>query len=176
MFIPAIHHLKEALSRYFLGRKHRAEALGGGTLLLAIGIFVSLWLVGQYGNPSPTLDLDQAADIEAKADQDERSLSTSAGNPTANPSPVDTDRLPKGITAKHQKDDVEPLENEAAYQVSMMKDLTDQAKITDSAQLRVQQGKTKPQGTPGDGANLQDSAILVVQDASGNLKQKQTVR
>ena len=30
--------------------------------------------------------------------------------------------------------------------------------------------------SPGDGANLQDSARLVVQDASGNVKQKQTVR
>jgi len=132
--------------------------------------------MGPYGNPSPTLDLDHAAGIDSKADQDERPLSTPAGNPTADQSPVDTDRLPKGTAAIHLKEDVEPLENGAAYQVSVTKDLTDRANIIDSAQLRVQRGKTKPQGTPGDGANLQDSADLVVQDASGNVKQRETVR
>ena len=176
MFIPGIHHLMESLSRYFLGHNHRAATLGAGTLLLAIGIFVSLWLTGPYGSPSPTLDLDQAAGIDSKADQHERPLSPPAGNPTADQSPVDTDRLPKGTAAIHLKEDVDPLKNGAAYQVSVMKDLTDQANVSDSAQLRVQRGKTQPQGTPGDGAILRDSADLVVQDASGGVKQRETVR
>ena len=176
MFIPAIHHLKENLSRYFLGRKHRAATLGAGTLLLAIGIFVSLWLMGPYGNPSPTLDLDHAAGIDSKADQDERPLSTSAGNPTADQAPGGTVRPPKDTVATHRQEDVEPLDNGGANQVSVMKDTTDQASVSDSAQLRVQRGKTQPQGTPGDGANLRDSADLVVQDASGNVKQRETVR
>ena len=176
MFIPPIHHLMRTLSRYFLGHKHRGVTLGVGTLLLVSGIFVSLWLTGPDGGPSPTLDLDQAAGIDSKADQDERPLSTSAGNPTADQAPGGTVRPPKDTVATHRQEDVEPLENGAAYQVSVMKDLTDQASVSDSAQLRVQRGKTQPQGTLGDGANLRDSADLVVQDASGNVKQRETVR
>jgi hypothetical protein len=166
----------ESLSRYFLGHKHRAASLGVGGILLASGIFVSLWLTGPGGGPSPTLDLDQAAGIDPKADHDERPLSPSVGNSTADRAPGGTDRLSKDTVATHRQEDVEPLENRAAYQVSVMKDLTDQASVSDSAQLRVQRGKTRPQGTPGDGANLRDSADLVVQDASGNVKQRETVR
>ena len=176
MFILAIHRLMETLSRYLLGHKHRTAALGAGTLLLAIGISVSLWLTGPYGSPSPTLDLDQAAGIDPKADQDERPLSPSAGNPTADQAPGGTVRPPEGTVATHRQEDVEPLDNGGANQVSVMKDTTDQASVSDSAQLRIQRGKTQAQGTPGDGANLRDSADLVVQDASGNVKQRETVR
>ncbi|SVE14421.1 uncharacterized protein METZ01_LOCUS467275 [marine metagenome] len=166
----------ESLSRYFLGHKHRAATLGAGTLFLAIGIFVSLWLTGPYGSPGPTLDLDQAPGIGSKADQHERPLSPPAGNPTADQAPGGTVRPPKRTVAAHRQEDVEPLDNGAAYQVSVMKDLTDQANVSDSAQLRVQRGKTQPQGTSGDGATLRDSAELLVHDASGNVKQRETVR
>ena len=176
MFISAIHHLLDSLSRHFLGRKHRAAILGAGTLLIAIGIFVSLWLTGPYGSPSPTLDFDQAAGIDSKADQEERPLSPPPGNPAADQVPGGTVRPPKRTVAAHQQEDVEPLDNGAAYQVSVMKDLTDQANVSDSAQLRVQRGKTQPQGTSGDGATLQDSAELLVHDASGNVKLTETVR
>ena len=166
----------ETLSRYLLDHKHRTASLGVGTILIAGGIFVSLWLTGPDGGHSPTLDLDEAAGIDPKSDRDDRPVSPSAGNLTADQSPVDIDRPPKGTAAIHLQEDVEPLDNRGANEVSVMKDTTDQAKVSDSAQLQVQQGKTQPQGASGDGGTFQDSAELLVSDATGNIKQMETVR
>ena len=61
--------------------------------------------------------------------------------------------------------------------VSEMTAAADRANVSDSAELEVQVGGApQPRGSSGDGASVRDRADLVVRDALGNIKQRETVR
>ena len=178
------------MRNFFCGKLHWV-ALGAGIVLLVGGISVSLWVSQRYDGPGPALGPDEGAPTALETGEDEGPLllptrNTTVDRVSAGASPTVSVGGSTGLPTKDTMDtrrsaDADALEStdaaEAGHAVSDIKAAADQANVSDSAELEVQRGEApQPQGSPGDGASVRDRADLVVRDASGNIKQRETVR
>lgn len=186
--------------RHFLNGPVRWVALGAGVLALAGVISVAVWLVQRGDGPGAVTEAasDGANPSTGPASSDATlsdsvELDVRGGGPaTDETEAVQTeDAAGAGLTAADEatvSDSVElevqhgeaatgeaegvQHEDDAAANVQDGSDLTK----SDSAELTVQPGQPVPRRGSGDVAAMADSADLVVRDASGNIKQHETVR
>ena len=143
VFRKANRNLEEAVLRSMLSSQLHWVALGVGILILAVGIFVSVW----------PLQRDQSTGSVLKANE-------------GRPAGLESEGELPGLPARNTTGGVGP---ELAT--------ADDAALSDSAALESKAVEPPaPRGGPGDVANVQDRAVLVIRDAEGNIKQQETVR
>ena len=177
--------------RHFLSGQLHWMALGVGILVLAGGISVSLWLSERDDGPAPALGAGETAPGQLQTGVDVPSLparSTADGGVSGGVSSpaydagmsdsVELDAGPtgSGLIAANNAAASDTAELDA---VGSDPELTaaNGATVSDSAELEVQQTQAPPpRGGPGDVGSIGDSADLVVRDASGNIKQRKTVK
>ena len=178
------------MRNFFCGKLHWV-ALGAGIVLLVGGISVSLWVSQRYDGPGPALGPDEGAPTALETGEDEGPLllptrNTTVDRVSAGASPTVSVGGSTGLPAKdimytRRSADADAVESTDAAEtgpvVSEMTAAADRANVSDSAELEVQRGGApQPRGSSGDGASVRDRADLVVRDASGNIKQRETVR
>ena len=191
MFSPANWRLEAVVLRNFFCGKLHWVALGAGIVLLVGGISVSLWVSQRDNGPGPVLGPDEGAPTALETGEDEGPLllptrNTTVDRVSAGASPTVSVGGSTGLPAKDIMDtrrsaDADAVESTDAAEtgpgVSEMTAAADRANVSDSAELEVQRGEApQPRGSSGDGASVRDRADLVVRDASGNIKQRETVR
>ena len=188
--------------RHFLNGPLRWVALGAGVLALAGVISVAVWLVQRGDGPGAVTEAasDGAKPSTGPASSDATlsdsvELDVQGGGPATDETEAvqteDAAGAGPGLTAEDEatvSDSIElevqhgeaatgeaegvQREDDAAANVQDGSDLT----MSDSAELTVQPGQPVPRRGSGDVAAMADSADLVVRDASGNIKQHETVR
>jgi hypothetical protein len=127
---------------------------------------------GSTGLPAEdTMDTRRSAEPQAK--ERVEAGPASVGGSTGLPA--------KDIMDTRRSADADAVESTDAAEtgpgVSEMTAAADRANVSDSAELEVQRGGApQPRGSSADGASVRDRADLVVRDASGNIKQRETVR
>jgi len=176
------------LRNFFCGKLHWV-ALGAGIVLLVGGISVSLWVSQRDDGPGPALGPDEEAPTALETGEDEGPLllptrNTTVDRVSAGASPTVSVGGSTGLPAKDTMDtrrSADAVESTDAAETgpgfSEIKAAADRANVSDSAELEVQRGEApQHRGFPGDGASVRDRADLVVRDASGNIKQRETVR
>ena len=175
-------HRKETVMRHFLSGQLHWAALAVGMLVLAGGLSVSLLLSQRGDGPAPALGAGEAAPSQSQTGVEVPGLPHR--NPTGDgvrggASPATNDA---SISDSAKMDAVAAGSETAAADDAILSgspemEAAANAKMSDSATTEVQPGEAAPpRGGPGDVASVQDSAGLVVRDASGNIKQQETVK
>ena len=171
--------------RHFLGGPLQRVALGLGMLALAVGISVSVWLSQRDTDPGPgsvtgeaTSEVvetgGQLADsLPQKSNVDEE---IGAARPASSSATVGDSAELEVQRSGSAPDDADAVQGEDAGRTGSGLDAADGATLSDSVELSVEEVKPVPRRGSGDGASISDIAVLVVRDASGKIKQQQTVR
>ena len=160
--------------------------LGAGMLVLAGGVSVSVWLWQRDdgSGPAPGTNGEAPAGLERGSElpglpvrnttADETSVGANPASSGASVSDSAELEIQRGGPAPGQ---AEAVQSEDAGGAGQELTAANGATVSDSAELEVQRGEPPPpRGGPGDAARVQDSADLVVRDASGNIKQQKTVK
>ena len=126
---------------------------------------------GATANDSVELEVQRGGSSldEAEAGQSEGAVGTRQGLTAA-----DDATLSDSVEVEVQQGEATPPPSSPGHAASVQ-DSTDLT-MSDSAELSVQPGQPVPRRGSGDSAAIADTPELVVRDASGNIKQQQTVR
>ena len=178
--------------RHFLSAQLHWVALGTGVLVLAGGISVSLWFSQRDVGPAPALGAGRAAPAQLQTGVEVPGLparNTTGDGVSVGASPaadaarmsdsveLDAGSAGSGVTATDNAVASDSAKMDATAADSGLTAAADNVVVSDSAKMEIQPGEAAPpRGGPGDVASVQDSADLVVRDASGNIKQRTTVR
>ena len=177
--------------RHFLSGQLHWMALGVGILVLAGGISVSLWLSERDDGPAPALGAGETAPGQLQTGVEVPGLparnSTGDGvgggaSPVAyddrmsGSAKMDATAAGSGLTGGTDAMVSDQAKMDAAAAGSGLP-ADDDTSVSDLAKMEVPPGEAAPHGGgPGDVASVQDSAELVVRDASGKIKQRKTVK
>ena len=140
-----------------------------GLLALAAGVSVSVWLLQRDNGPALVLESNEEA--PAPGGNTPGGLEPRlAGD--AVPGPPDADKAAAGSSSEAEAAQVQDTAGATPGLTA-----GDGATLGDSAELEVRRGEAAaPKGGPGETAGMGDSAVLVVRDASGKIKRRETVR
>ena len=183
---------------YLLKDRLHWVALGFGALVLAAGIWVTMWPLQLDSGPGKPPEAGQAAPASGAGASPELETGDRgteerdsglpakyaretkvAGGPEMVPTGVDF-APPSGNNTDQVESTTESIPAVAAQDTGAdapALTAANGATAKDSAGLQAQRIQPpRPRGGPGDVASVQDGAVLVVQDASGNIKKRETVR
>lgn len=179
------------------GQRHWL-ALGVGLLVLVAGISSSLWLLQRDDGPAPVLGANEsapgasgsaAAVVDTGPDSDEegvKELPASSANDSGPALVAAEDGDAGGVVPGFPDKETTAPSRAAGANLGTAQDgggaavelpaLT-QASLSELAELEVQRGAAPPpRGGPGAVAQVQDTAEIVVRDASGKVKQREVVK
>ena len=155
-------------------------ALGVGLLALTAGLSVSVWLLQRDDGPGLVLESNEEAPAPGR--NTPGGLETGLGGEGLPGLPVRFagDAVPGRQTgdngAAGSSTEAEAVQVQDTVGAAPGLTAVEGATMGDSAELEVQRGEAPPGGGPGDTATMGDSAVLVVRDASGKIKTRETVR
>ena len=142
--------------------------MGVGVLALAAGVSVSVWVLQPDNGSGPVLGANQGA--PALEGNSPSGLETGVGWEGV------PDRPTRDNSAVGSSSEAEATQVQDTGVAAPGLTAVEGATLGDSAELEVRRGEAPPSGGPGDVAGMGDSAEIVVRDASGNIKKRETVR
>ena len=171
--------------RHFLGDPLHRLALGTGLLVIAAVIAVTVWLVQRDNDPDPGSvtgegipgvvetggELPGSPARNTNVDRE----SGAASSPSSGATVRDSAELEVQQSGR-APDYAEAVPSEVTGGTGSRLSASDVATVRDAAELSVEEVKPAPRRGSGDVTSITDIAELVVRDASGKIKQQQTVR
>ena len=154
-------------------------------VLIAAGISVSLWLSQPDGGPGPALGPNEGVNISDSAELEVTQGEAPQPTGDAGETGPRVLEMKAAVGGANVSDSAElevqqgkaPQLREDASETASGLTAADGANVGDLAELKVRKGETPPtQGGLGTVARIQDSAILVVRDGSGKIKQQLMAR